>query len=86
MQERPSEERPIRRAARQIERAAGDLNSVLLMLAIGLAVLDLTCFSAFKLREALRRPVTAPAMSVTTGGWNGSLAGLPPATAVRSLP
>jgi len=39
-----------------LERAAGDLNAVLLALAIGLAALDLTCFCAFQVRDALPSP------------------------------
>jgi hypothetical protein len=38
----------------------GDLNAFLLVLAIGLATLDLTCFWAFKMRDAL------PAMALAT--------------------
>ncbi|MBV8492510.1 MAG: hypothetical protein JO162_03430 [Alphaproteobacteria bacterium] len=46
--------------AARLDRAAGDLNAFLLVLAIGLATLDLTCFWAFKMRDAL------PSMALTT--------------------
>ena len=41
----------------RLDRAARELNAFLLVLAIGLAVLDFTCFFAFKVRDAL--PPTA---------------------------
>ena len=37
----------------RLERAAGEINTVLLVLAIGLAVLDFTCLFAIELRDAL---------------------------------
>ena len=37
----------------RLDRAAGEVNVFLLVLAIGLAILDGTCFFAFKVREAL---------------------------------
>ena len=37
----------------RLDRATRDLNVFLLVLAIGLAVLDLTCFWAMKLRDVL---------------------------------
>ena len=40
----------------RLNRTAGDVNVVLLVVAIGLAMLDLTCFLAFKTREALPSP------------------------------
>ena len=46
--------------AARLDRAAGDLNAFLLVLAIGLATLDLTCFWAFKMRDAL------PSMAVAS--------------------
>jgi hypothetical protein len=42
-----------RRLAARLDRAARDMNAFLLVLAIGLATLDLTCLWAFKLRDAL---------------------------------
>ena len=44
----------------RLDRAARDMNAFLLVLAIGLATLDLTCLWAFKLRDAL------PAMTHTS--------------------
>jgi hypothetical protein len=49
-----------RSLAARLERAAGDMNAFLLVLAIGLATLDLTCLWAFKLQDAL------PAMTAMT--------------------
>ena len=40
----------------RLDRAAGELNAFLLVLAIGLAVLDFTCFFAFQVRDALPSP------------------------------
>jgi hypothetical protein len=40
----------------RLDRTAADLNIVLLVVAIGLAMLDLTCFLAFRMREALPSP------------------------------
>jgi hypothetical protein len=37
----------------RLDRAARDMNAFLLVLAIGLATLDLTCLWAFKMRDAL---------------------------------
>jgi hypothetical protein len=39
--------------ATRLDRAARDMNAFLLVVAIGLATLDLTCLWAFKLRDAL---------------------------------
>ena len=47
----------------RLDRAAGGLNAVLLALAIGLAILDFTCFFAFELHDAW--PSAGPAS--TTG-------------------
>jgi hypothetical protein len=44
----------------RLDRAAGDVNAFLLVLAIGLATLDLTCLWAFKMRDLL------PAMARST--------------------
>src|SRR5205823_11248728 len=40
----------------RLDRLAGELNAFLLVLAIGLAILDFTCFFAFKVRDALPSP------------------------------
>ena len=42
--------------AARLDRTAGELNVVLLVLAIGLGILDVTCFLAFKARDALPSP------------------------------
>jgi hypothetical protein len=45
----------------RIDRAARDVNVFLLVLAVGLATLDLTCFCAFKMRDALPSAARASA-------------------------
>src|SRR5438477_106030 len=57
-----------RSLAARLERAAGDMNAFLLVLAIGLATLDLTCLWAFKLQDALPA-MTRPSAS-TKERWN----------------
>jgi len=44
---------PKQRLVNRLDAATRDLNAVLLVLAIGLAVLDLTCFLAVEIRSAL---------------------------------
>lgn len=63
----------------RIERAAGDMNAFLFMLAIGLAALDLSCFWAMKLRDAL--PAVQPAAAtapVAPLGFGGGFAAAQP--------
>ena len=48
----------------RLDAAAREMNAFLIVLAIGLAVLDGTCFFAFKMRELLPPPRNAPARSV----------------------
>lgn len=55
---RNKNEKP-RGIAARMDRAAADVNAVLLVLAIGLAALDFSCFFAFKLRDALPPPAAA---------------------------
>jgi hypothetical protein len=57
-----------RSLAARLDRAAGDMNAFLLVLAIGLATLDLTCFWAFKMRDAL--PAMARATATSTAAVN----------------
>lgn len=45
----------------RLDRASGDFNAFLLTLAIGLAVLDFTCFFAFEVRSALPSPARVSA-------------------------
>lgn len=63
----PTRRRPDakRRLINRLDSAAQDLNAVLLVLAIGLAVLDFTCFFAFEVRNALP-PHLPQAASVAT--------------------
>jgi hypothetical protein len=49
----PHNDRSSRSPLDRRERRFGDVNAVLLALAIGLAVLDGTCFAAFKLIDAV---------------------------------
>jgi hypothetical protein len=64
-----------KRLIERLDRVSGDLNAVLLTLAIGLAVLDLTCFFAFEIRDALPSVARADA----------SLAAKPQPVAQQSL-
>ena len=52
----------------RLDRAAGDMNAFLLVLAIGLATLDLTCLWAFKMRDLL--PAMARATATSTMAVN----------------
>jgi len=52
----------------RLDRAAGDMNAFLLVLAIGLATLDLTCLWAFKMRDLL--PTMARATATSTMATN----------------
>ena len=44
----------------RLDRVFAEMNVILLALAIGLAVLDITCFSALGLSDALSLPHTTP--------------------------
>lgn len=59
-----------RSLAARLDRAARDMNAFLLVLAIGLATLDLTCLWAFKLRDALPSMTrsSASSMAITSNG------------------
>jgi hypothetical protein len=46
----------------RLDRVFAEMNVILLALAIGLAVLDITCFSALGLNDALSLPHTTPAI------------------------
>jgi len=56
----PKKHPPPRGLAARLDRAAGDVNAFLLVLAIGLATLDLTCLWALKMHDLL------PAMARST--------------------
>ncbi len=60
----PKKNPPPRSLTARLDRAAGDMNAFLLVLAIGLATLDLTCLWAFKMRDAL--PAMAQATATST--------------------
>ena len=50
---RPREDQPPKGLLARLDRAAEKMNAFLLVLAIGLAVLDFTCFWIFRVRDAL---------------------------------
>jgi hypothetical protein len=47
----------------RFNRVLGDINIILFAVAIGLVVLDLTCFVGFRVASELTRPNASPAMS-----------------------
>lgn len=51
--ERPQEDGKAKGLLARLDRAAEKMNAFLLVLAIGLAVLDFTCFWIFRIRDAL---------------------------------
>ena len=61
----------------RLDAAARDLNAVLLVLAIGLAVLDFTCFFALEVRNAIPPRLPTEAIAATP-----ATAAIPPAQAV----
>ena len=74
-----TQRRPVirRRLMDRLDAATQDLNAVLLALAIGLAVLDFTCFFVFEVRKSIP-PHLPPAASVVTP----ATAVIPPAQAM----
>lgn len=57
---------------RRLDRLAGEMNAFLLVLAIGLAVLDLTFFMTLEVSAALQHPFepqTAQHATAGTSGW-----------------
>jgi len=60
--------------AARIDRAARDMNAFLLVLAIGLATLDFSCFLAIKLRDALPPAQRGDTAMVTPLGFGGGFA------------
>ena len=64
----PKKNPPPRSLTAWLDRAAGDMNAFLLVLAIGLATLDLPCLWAFKMRDAL--PAMAQATATSTMAIN----------------
>ena len=59
-----------RSLAARLDHAARDMNAFLLVLAIGLATLDLTCLWAFKLQDALPAMTrsSASSMAISSNG------------------
>jgi len=68
----PDKDPRLRSLAARLDRAARDMNAFLLVLAIGLATLDLTCLWAFKMRDAL------PAMSHQSANATAAVNQQPP--------
>jgi len=70
---RPERKRPL---LDRLDAAARDLNAILLVLAIGLAVLDFTCFFALEVANAMPPRLPADAIAATP-----ATAAIPPAQA-----
>jgi hypothetical protein len=49
MHSSPDQNPPAKALWRRLDRVAGEMNALLLLLALGLASLDLSCFIAFKI-------------------------------------
>jgi len=64
----PKKDPSRRNLAARLDRAAGDMNAFLLVLAIGLETLDLTCLWAFRMRDLL--PAMARATATSTMAVN----------------
>jgi hypothetical protein len=73
---RPERKQPL---MARLDAAAQDLNAVLLVLAIGLAILDFTCFFALEVTKAIP-PRIPPAATVATP----VTAAIPPAQAAAA--
>jgi hypothetical protein len=56
---------------RRLDRVAGELNAFLLVLAIGLAVLDLTCFMTLEVSQALQHPFEPQTAQHGSAGGQG---------------
>jgi hypothetical protein len=77
MPNRVPEKTPQARAlAARLDRAARDVNAFLLVLAIGLAMLDVTYLWAFKMRDALPAMARASAISAAVATKPVSATGL----------
>ena len=74
---RPERKQPL---LARLDAAAQDLNVMLLVLAIGLAILDFTCFFALEMRKAM--PPHLSAASVSTP----ATAAIPPVEAAVARP
>src|SRR5436853_7843948 len=68
----PQEDDSSKRLLARLDRIAREMNAFLLVLAIGLATLDLTCLWAFKLRDALPA-MTRTSASSTAINSNGAI-------------
>lgn len=78
--DRPSPQHWLKtRLTERLDRAARDVNVVLLVVAIGLAVLDATCFCAFLAGGALQSPAHASAQAPASTATAAAPGGQPPA-------
>jgi hypothetical protein len=50
----PRDDAAAKRLIDRLDRAAQDMNAVLIVLALGLAALDATCFVAFEVRDSVK--------------------------------
>jgi hypothetical protein len=74
---RPRDGQPPKGLLDRLDRAAGNMNAYLLVIAIGLAALDFTCFWIFQARNALPsagRTGASAAMTSAPAGQNNSFA------------
>jgi hypothetical protein len=76
MPNRVPEKTPQATFAARLDRAAGDMNAFLLVLAIGLAMLDVTCLWAFRMRDALPAMARVSATSAVVADKPASATGL----------
>ena len=54
----PRSDHTPKRLSRRLDRVFGEINPILLAMAIGLAVLDATCFSVIRLGDAFSRRIS----------------------------
>jgi hypothetical protein len=73
----------------RLDRAAGNMNAYLLVIAIGLAALDFTCFWIFQARKALPpsgRTGANAAINSAPAGQNNSFASVKSARSAGAMP
>ena len=69
----PQEDDSPKHLLARLDRVAREMNAFLLVLALGLAALDLTCLWAFKLQDALPAMTRTSAASSTAINSNGAI-------------
>ena len=77
----PQEDNSPKRPLARLDRVAREMNAFLLVLALGLAALDLTCFWAFRVADAL----PAMARSNATGAVMPNKPAVPPGRTMAAL-